>query len=194
MSKLQDLIDSLCPNGVEFKPLWSLTIWDKKFNGVDRKMQPQIISYPYVLANVFDEIEDPSGNVKLLSTGIGGAERWTTEEKAGSNLCEGEIVAIPWGGTPNVKYYKGKFVTADNRIATSNNTTKLSNKFLYHWLSNNIDIIAKTYRGAGIQHPCMLDILNILIPVPPLPVQEEIVRILDHFSNYAAELQAELQA
>ena len=64
MSKLQDLIDSLCPNGVEFKPLWSLTIWDKKFNGVDRKMQPQIISYPYVLANVFDEIEDPSGNVK----------------------------------------------------------------------------------------------------------------------------------
>ena len=40
----------------------------------------------------------------------------------------------------------------------------------------------------------MLDILNILIPVPPLPVQEEIVRILDRFSNYAAELQAELQA
>ena len=32
------------------------------------------------------------------------------------------------------------------------------------------------------------------IPVPPLEVQEEIVRILDHFTNLAAELQAELQA
>ena len=194
MSKLQDLIDRLCPNGVEFKPIWSLTTWDKKFNGVDRKMQPRVISYPYVLANVFDEIEDPNGNVKLLSTGIGGAERWTTEEKAGSNLCEGEIVAIPWGGTPNVKYYKGKFVTADNRIATSNDTTILNNKFLYYWLNNNIDLIAKTYRGAGIQHPSMLDVLSIKIPIPPLEVQEEIVRILDRFADYAAELQAELQA
>ena len=194
MSKLQDLIDRLCPNGVEFKPIWSLTTWDKKFNGVDRKMQPRVISYPYVLANVFDEIEDPNGNVKLLSTGIGGAERWTTEEKAGSNLCEGEIVAIPWGGTPNVKYYKGKFVTADNRIATSNDTTILNNKFLYYWLNNNIDLIAKTYRGAGIQHPSMLDVLSIKIPIPPLEVQEEIVKILDRFADYAAELQAELQA
>ena len=32
------------------------------------------------------------------------------------------------------------------------------------------------------------------IPVPPLPIQEEIVRILDHFTELAAELQAELQA
>ena len=191
MSKLQELINKLCPNGVEFKPIWSLTTWDKKFKGVDRKMQPNVISYPYVLANVFDDIEETNGDVKLLTTGIGGAERWTTEEKAGANLCEGEIIAIPWGGTPNVKYYNGKFVTADNRIATSNDTTVLHNKFLYYWLNNNI---AKTYRGAGIQHPSMLDVLNIMIPVPPIEVQEEIVRILDSFSDYAAELQAELQA
>lgn len=32
------------------------------------------------------------------------------------------------------------------------------------------------------------------IPLPPLPVQEEIVRILDAFTSHAAELQAELQA
>lgn len=194
MSKPQELINKLCPNGVEFKPIWSLTTWDKKFKGVDRKMQPNVISYPYVLANVFDDIEETNGDVKLLTTGIGGAERWTTEEKAGANLCEGEIIAIPWGGTPNVKYYNGKFVTADNRIATSNDTTVLHNKFLYYWLNNNIDLIAKTYRGAGIQHPSMLDVLNIMIPVPPIEVQEEIVRILDSFSDYAAELQAELQA
>lgn len=34
---------------------------------------------------------------------------------------------------------------------------------------------------------------KIVIPVPPLPVQEEIVRILDIFTELQAELQAELQ-
>ena len=37
-------------------------------------------------------------------------------------------------------------------------------------------------------------IASIEIPVPPLEVQEEIVHILDNFTNLAAELQAELQA
>lgn len=32
-----------------------------------------------------------------------------------------------------------------------------------------------------------------MIPVPPIEVQEEIVRILDSFSDYAAELQARKQ-
>ena len=38
------------------------------------------------------------------------------------------------------------------------------------------------------------DLKELPIPLPPLPVQEEIVRILDNFTNLAAELQAELQA
>lgn len=39
MSKLKELIDQLCPDGVPFKPLWELTIWDKKFNGVEKYKQ-----------------------------------------------------------------------------------------------------------------------------------------------------------
>ena len=50
MSKLEKLINELCPNGVEYVPLWSVTIWDKKFNSVDRKKQPKSINYPYLLA------------------------------------------------------------------------------------------------------------------------------------------------
>ena len=192
MKNLETLINELCPEGVEFKPLWQVTAWDKKFNGVEKKWQQKIISYPYVLAKVFDEIEEPSGNVKLLSTGISDKERWTTEEKAGENLSEGEIVAIPWGGTPNVKYYKGKFVTADNRIATSLDCSILNNKFLYYWLNNNIKKLAKLYRGAGIQHPSMKGVLSLDIPLPPIEVQNEIVRILDKFTELEAELEAEL--
>ena len=35
---------------------------------------------------------------------------------------------------------------------------------------------------------------NFQIPIPPLPVQEEIVRILDKFTSLEAELEAELEA
>ena len=194
MNRIERMLQELCPEEVEYKPLWQVTVWDKNFKGVDRSWQSRVISYPYVLANVFDEIEVEGGNVKLLGTGIIDNDRWTTEEKAGQNLCEGEIVAIPWGGTPNVKYYNGKFVTADNRIATSIDKTILSNKFLYYYLSSQINQIAKLYRGAGIQHPSMFGVLSFEIPVPPLPIQEEIVRILDHFTELTASLQAELQA
>ena len=161
--------------------LWNYTIWDKKFNGVDSYKQPKIIKYPYVLADVFNDIEDSSGDVRLLSTGayIG----YTTKEKAGTNLCNGEIVAIPWGGVANIKYFKGFFVTADNRIATSNNTKKLSNRYLHRWMESNLKQIQDTYRGASIQHPSMNDILSLQIHLPIIQEQEEISNVLDSIDN-----------
>lgn len=165
----------------EQRKLWQLTIWDKKFNGVESYKQVKVIKYPYVLADVFSQIEDTSGTVRLLSTGsyIG----YTTKEKAGNNLCYGEIVAIPWGGVANIKYYNGFFVTADNRIATSSNTQVLSNRYLHWWMESNITQIQSTYRGASIQHPSMNDILSLSIYLPSIEEQEKISNKLDTLDN-----------
>ena len=196
MSKLEQLLNEFCSDGVEFVPIWKVTIWDKRFNNVDRKKQPQIITYPYLLAADLFKLEQSTGDVFLLSTG----ERtgWTTEELAADYLCYGEVVSIPWGKSRPVKevikYYKGKFVTADNRIATSADTTKLLNKYLYYWMLNNGEVIDRYYRGSGIKHPNMNDVLNMSIPLPPLPVQDEIVRILDNFTELTEELTEELTA
>ncbi len=46
MSKLDDLIKKLCPNGVEWKALWQLTTWDKKFNAVEKEKQKKIHYHP----------------------------------------------------------------------------------------------------------------------------------------------------
>ena len=156
----------------EQRELWELTIWDKKFNEVEAEKQPKIIKYPYVLADVFSKIEDASGDVRLLSTGnyIG----YTTDEKAGKNLCVGEVVAIPWGGVPNIKYYKGKFVTADNRIATSNDTETLGNRFLSLYLEHSLAFLQSIYRGASIKHPSMNDVLSMQISIPHIQEQREI--------------------
>ena len=194
MNRIDELIKKLCPNGVEYRPIWSLTAWDKKFNGVDKEKQKKVISYKYYLSTDFTKVEKKNGNIKYISTGISGDDRYTTEELAGDYIADGEVVCIPWGGTPNVKYHKGKFVTGDNRIATSLDVNILSNKFLYYWMQSKINVISKFYRGSGIKHPSMKDVLDMNIAVPPLEVQCEIVHILDDFTELSAELSAELKA
>ncbi|AIQ50627.1 restriction endonuclease subunit S [Paenibacillus sp. FSL R7-0331] len=179
---------------VEWKAIWEVTIWDKRFNAVSREKQPEVNNYPYLLAADLFKLEQDEGDVFLLSTG----ERtgWTTEELAGEYIREGEVVTIPWGKSRPVKdvlkYYKGRFVTADNRIATSNNTEYMLNKFFYYWMLHRSKMLDTFYRGSGIQHPNMAAILDMEIPIPPIKIQEEIVRILDTFTELTAELTAEL--
>lgn len=193
-SNLEKLIKEKCSKGIEYKKIYEVTIWDKNFSGVERYMQSKIKKYKYLLANEAKSIINEGGNIYILTTGISDEKNYTTEELAGDYLCEGEIVAIPWGGTPNVKYYNGKFVTLDNRIATSNDTNVLNNKFLYYFMESSLKEISTYYRGAGIKHPSMKKILMMDIPIPPLEVQKEIVRILDNLTELTAELTSELTA
>lgn len=193
MSFLGKLLDGV---EVKWKALWEITTWDKKFNAVSRDKQPKVINYSYLLAVDLFKLEQEDGDIFLLSTG----ERtgWTTIELAGENLREGEVVAIPGGKSRPlrevIKYYKGRFVTADNRIATSNDTSRLLNKFLYYWMISQAEVIDTFYRGAGIQHPSMAAILDMEIPIPQLHIQAEIVRILDAFTALTTELTTELNA
>ena len=184
---LEKLLDG---SEVEWKPLWSITTWDKRFNAVEKEKQPKVIKYHYYLASELKPLIVDGGNVKLLTTNE--SDIWTTEELVQNNISEGEIIAIPWGGNPIVQYYKGKFVTADNRIATSNNTKILDNKFLYYFLLSKLDVISSFYRGSGIKHPSMYHVLEMLIPIPPLSVQTEIVKILDALTALTSELTSEL--
>ena len=179
---------------VEWKKMWELTAWDKKFQGVDKSMQSKIIPYTYLLAKDLFDLAVPNGNIKLLSTGV--QEGWTTEELAGKNLSEGEVVTIPWGKSPGaqnpVKYYKGKFVTGDNRIATSLDTNVLNNKFLYYWMYSNSDVIETFYRGAGIQHPSMFKVLTMSVPLLSISEQLRIVGILDTFTSSIDNLKQQI--
>ncbi len=179
---------------VEWKKMWEVTTWDKKFQGVEISMQSIIISYPYLLAKDLFALSHQNGDVKILSTGV--QEGWTTEELAGDYLCEGEVVTIPWGKSPGaknpVKYYKGKFVTGDNRIATSSNTSVLNNKYLYYWMYTKSDLIETYYRGAGIQHPSMYKVLTMPVPIPPLSEQSRIVGILDTFTASIENLKQQI--
>ena len=153
MSRIDELIRRYCPDGVEYRPIWSLTAWDKKFNGIDKSKQKKVIKYNYLLAADLKSYQVDNGTVKLLTTNV--SNLYTTEELAENLASDGEVVAIPWGGNPIVQYYKGRFLTADNRIASSLDTTLLNNKFLYYCMLSQMKLIASFYRGSGIKHPEM---------------------------------------
>ena len=176
--------------------LYELTIWDKKFNAVENYMQPNVKKYPTLLAVDLFNLERENGNVFLLSTG--GQRGWTTEEVAGDNISEGEVVTIPWGKSRPVqevmKYYCGKFVTGDNRIATSNDIKKLNNKYLFYWMQTQSERIDKFYRGSGIQHPNMRNVLTLEIELPSIDEQKRIVSILDKFEKLCNDISKGLPA
>lgn len=192
MSKLNDLIQELCPNGVDYKCLWEVTVWDKKFSGTAKKAQTYTCKFKHVSSKVLKNIVCEDGNVRLLSTGNFSGYCSYQNNKELTN--EGEIITLPTGGTANVKYHNGKFIDSGNLIAISSDNAKYNLKYLYYYLININNIINDFYRGAAMKHPAMNSILNIKIPVPPLPVQEEIVRVLDNFTELTTELTTELLA
>ena len=192
MTKLEQLIQEKCPNGVEYRPLWQLLIFDKRFKGVDKSKQQKVVPFKHVSAEELKNMPTNNGDVKLLATGK--FEGYTTDEIANESMNVGEVITIPSGGTANIKYHNGKFVDSGNILAISSDIDKYDLKYIYHCLLKENDLIQSYYRGGSVQHPEMGKIAELSFPVPPLEVQREIVEILDKFTLLTAELTAELTA
>ena len=109
-------------------------------------------------------------------------------------LVDGDYIFVNDGGSADFKYHEGKAYYTDHVVAI---TTKesIKAKYLYYYLQNTKEYIdANLFRGSGLKNLSITELGNYLIPLPPLPVQEEIVRILDTFTELIAELKAELKA
>ena len=81
MSKKDDLIAKLCPDGVRHEPMWRMTTWDKRFNGVDNAKQPSVIKYKYLLEGDLKPLVLPDGNIKIFTTNV--SDIWTSMELVG---------------------------------------------------------------------------------------------------------------
>ena len=84
---------------------------------------------------------------------------------------------------------------AGNSCYTINTNDEIMNwNFLYYVLKNKEKNILNEQQTGSIPSISKKQVEGILVPVPPLEVQEEIVRILDNFTALTAELTAELTA
>lgn len=164
----------------KYKRLGDVLLFDKRFNGLPQGEQEKVVKFSHVSAEKLKELYVENGDVRLISTG--NYDGTTTIENAGENLSKGEIITIPTGGVANIKYYNGYFVDSGNIITVSSDPTNWMRYIFYAMIANK-DTINSFYRGVSIKHPYMPDIYNITIPVPPLPIQKQIVSLLDKLNR-----------
>ena len=106
----------------------------------------------------------------------------------------GEYVLIAEDGSANLENYSIQWATgkfwANNHVHVVKGKENLDSRFLYHFLRfmNFIPYLT----GGDRAKLTKAKMVEIPIPIPPLDVQAEIVRILDAFTAVTAELTAEL--
>ena len=174
MSRLDELIDEICPNGVEFR----------KIKDAYRRLQGTPIT-----AEKMKEIDNPDGNIRIFA---GGKTVISAFEKdiPKANITRVPAVLVQSRGVIDAIYYEEPF-TFKNEMWAYTNEDKTSVKYLYYVLKNNIQHFRDAASGMGSLPQISLKVTeNFLIPLPPLPVQQEIVRILDNFTELTAELAA----
>lgn len=170
MSRLNELIQKLCPDGVEYDTI-------KKAVGVNRgKRLTKSQLYDNGRYEVYHGSKD-----RILGK--------YNEYNAPANT----VIVINTGGIGGVKFLDKPFWCSDGSFWLGQ-STRINNKYLYYYLSGYENYFYSQKRIGGVPTIERRVVEDFEIPVPPLDVQNEIVRILDTFTSHTAELQAELQA
>lgn len=199
MSRLDELIEQYCPDGVEWKTLGEVfeTITD------------------YTAAGSFKNIAD---NVQYLKMPDYAMLIRTTDLK--SNFTKGGFIYVSqsafnylWrvnmnkecivmpnvGNCGEIYYVQPQDLPYEHCALAPNAILVRSNAHNNRYLSYCLQVedfqrqLNKITSPVGQSKFNKTELKKLVIPVPPLPVQEEIVRILDTFTELQAELQAELQ-
>ena len=113
-----------------------------------------------------------------------------------SSNCEGDTVTTPYrgqGGICYVGYQKTPFWLGPLCYKLrSTDEALLINKYLFYFLQSESDLLLGLKKEGGVPAVNKSDLAKLEIPIPPLAIQAEIVRILDTFTALTAELTAEL--
>ena len=166
MSRLADLIAELCPDGVKYKPLSECVVLPSIPRGLKRGQY------------------ESSGTYPIVDQGRGQVAGYSSDE---TKLVK-DIPGIVFGDhTREIKYVDHFFVPGADGVKWIRAVDDVDIRYLFHSLSS----LAIPSRGYN-RHWNVVREMS--IPVPPLEVQREIVRILDQFTALEAELEAELEA
>ena len=164
MSKINQLIQNHCPAGVEYKKLEDVLTIK---NGRDYKQ--------------FGE-----GDVPVY--GSGGIMTYIN-----TAVYDKPSVLIPRKGSLDKLYYVDTpFWNVDTIFYTDIDTSLVEPKFIYYYLEGQH--LERLNKAGGVPSLTQAVLNKVQLPVPPLEVQREIVRILDYFTLLTAELTAELTA
>ena len=191
MTKLEQLINELCPNGVEYRTLGEMAT-------IVRGASPRPIKN--FITNNSDGVNwIKIGDVKQGSKYITEtAEKITPEGAKKSRFVkEGDFILSNSMSFGRPYILKTKGCIHDGWLAISNIEQYFIPDFLYHLLNSNKYqqmMRQKASFGGAVQNLNADIVRELEMPVIALEVQSEIIRILDNFTELTAELTAELPA
>lgn len=176
MSKIDDLVKQLCPDGVEMV----------KINEVYKRLKGTPIT-----AGLMKEIEDEKGDTLIFA---GGKTIVRTFESAipKANIIREPSVIVQSRGVIDVQYCEEP-CTFKNEMWAYTHENPRCTKYLLYYLKTKVEQL----RRKGSEHGSMPQISlaateELVIPLPPLPIQEEIVRILDKFTSLIDKIDEEI--
>ena len=185
MTKLEQLIEELCPNGVEYRTLNTIC---NVYDGTHQT--PQYTDSGIKFASV-ENIADPYATEKYIS--VSDYEKYKIKPQRNDLLMTriGSIgvCTVIESDEPLAYYVSLALLRPDNSILNSRYL-----KYAIESLHCRKELRKRTLVNAVPIKINMGDIGKITLPVPPLPVQSEIVRILDNFTEITQKLTAELDA
>lgn len=173
MSKLEKLIQELCPNGIQYHLIGD--ICDVLTGG---EAPPESIKE-----------KEPQGEYiyPIYSNGLGDNALWGYSKTFRIDKPAVTFSSIGTIGFPTLR--EAKFTPI---IRLKVIYPKDANKLNICFLKYALEIVQFEKQKSSVANVNASMIKNIKIPVPPLEVQQEIVRLLDEFTAKTEELQAEL--
>ena len=172
MSKLEELIKELCPNGIEYIKIGEVLNYE------------QPTKYIVKSTNYNETFKTP-----VLTAGQTFILGYTDETEGIYNASKTNPVIIFDDFTGAFKWvdFPFKVKSSAMKILTPKNENVLL-RYVFH-IMGYMNFSSDEHKRLWISIYS-----SFKIPFPPLPVQEEIVRILDNFTELTAELEAELEA
>ena len=172
MSRLEELIQALCPAGVEYKKIGTVIDYE----------QPS--KYIVKSTDYNDDFDLP-----VLTAGQSFILGYTNEKDGIYTASKNNPVIIFDDFTGAFKWVDFPFKVKSSAMKMLKaNEDMVRLRFIFHMMGV-INFISDEHKRLWIS-----TYSEFKIPVPPLPVQEEIVRILDNFTELTTELTTELEA
>lgn len=129
-----------------------------------------------------------TGEYPVINGGINPSGYWHEYNN------EANTIVISQGGASAgyVNWMTTPFFAGAHAYVVKTNETLVQKRYAYHFLKMNQVKFMQNQYGAGIPALAKSDLANLLIPIPPLSVQIEIVKILDALTALTSELTSEL--
>lgn len=116
--------------------------------------------------------------------------------KINSYAFDLEAILISGNGSQvgHLNYYNGKFNAYQRTYVIGGFKDNVKVMYFFHYLNHTLkNYITKNSRKGSVPYITMPMLENFRIPIPPLSIQNKIVRVLDAFTELTAELVARKQ-